>query len=117
VQPAPISSHNALQKLYLVMRQRPLGTIEMTEDLVTFESGNGAMIVVQHDDGYALVDLIGDEGKIASGDQVFSTKWDDLGSQSIKSDAGLHHTYFYGSWSKEDIPVLMAVQMGGAPDA
>lgn len=46
---------------------------------VIFVSGNGAMVVVKHDDGFALVEMIGDEGALSVGDTC-SADWNALGS-------------------------------------
>jgi hypothetical protein len=86
----------------------------MASGQVIFVSGNGAMVVVRHDDGYALVEMIGDEGALAVGDTC-SGDWDASGGEPIRSGGNKYDAYFQGSWGSPDVPVEMATNTGGAP--
>lgn len=79
---------------------------------VVFVSRNGGMIVVQHDDGFALVELLGSEGEFQRGDEV-RADWDGLGGEPIYKDRQRHDAYFQGSWGQWQTPVRVAQQMGG----
>jgi hypothetical protein len=88
----------------------------MSTGQVIFVSGNGAMIVVSHDDGYALVEMIGDEGALAVGDTC-SADWDALGGETIRSNGDRYDGYLQGSWGDKRVSIEMAVNMGGPPVA
>lgn len=79
----------------------------MAQGRVIFVSRNGGMLVVQHDDGFALVEMIGDEGSIAVGDEV-SGDWDALGGEPIRCGDDTYDAYFQGSWGTREIPTRMA---------
>lgn len=84
----------------------------MSAGRVVFTSRNGAMIVVRHDDGYALVEMIGDEGSLSVGDTV-SADWDALGGEPIFCRGTRYDAYFQGSWGSPEPPVRMASSVGG----
>ena len=86
----------------------------MASGRVIFVSGNGAMVVVKHNDGYALVEMIGDEGALSVGDTC-AADWAALGGETIRSNGNRYDGYLQGSWGNREIPVRMAVNMGGAP--
>ena len=86
----------------------------MASGRVLFVSGNGGMVVVKHDDGYALIELLGDEGSLAIGD-VCSADWDAVGGEQIRAGNDSYDAYFQGSWGAAEIPIRMAIECGGAP--
>ena len=65
----------------------------MASGEVIFVSGNGAMVVVKHDDGFALVEMIGDEGALSVGDTC-SADWNALGGEPIKSGGNRYDANF-----------------------
>lgn len=79
----------------------------MSAGQVIFVSPNGGMLVVRHEDGFALVEMIGDEGAISVGDDVRGD-WDALGGEPIRCRGHSYDAYFQGSWGVSDIPVRMA---------
>jgi hypothetical protein len=79
---------------------------------VAFTSRNGGMVVVQHADGFALIEMLGDEGELQPGDDV-TADWSELGGGCVGKDGVGYDVYFQGSWGGPDIPVRMARQMGG----
>ena len=83
-----------------------------TSGKVIFVSRNGAMIVVRHDNGYALVELLGDEGLVELGERV-SGDFSAEGSEPLSTPHGRLDTVFQGSWGVKEIPVQMAKQSGG----
>jgi hypothetical protein len=70
------------------------------------------MVVVRHDDGYTLVELLGDEGALAVGDAV-SGDWDSLGDEPVYSRGCRYEAYFQGTWGSPDPPMRMARNIGG----
>ena len=79
---------------------------------VIFASRNGAMLVVAHDAGYALVKMLGDEGAITVGDAV-AGKWDAVGDEPIHCRGSRYDAFFQGTWSSRDPPVSMARVVAG----
>jgi hypothetical protein len=79
---------------------------------VAFTSRNGGMVVIQHSDGFALVELLGDEGELQPGDDVIAD-WSELGGGRVGKGGVGYDVYFQGSWGAPDIPVRMARQTGG----
>jgi hypothetical protein len=65
------------------------------------------MIVVRHDDGYTLVEMLGDEGALVVGNTV-SGDWDALGGEPIYSQGRRYDAYFQGTWGSPEIPIQMA---------
>lgn len=84
----------------------------MSQGRVIFVSRNGAMIVIQHDDGFALVELLGSEGEIELGDEVRG-KWDELGGEPIWRDREKFDAYFQGSWGSAGAAIQIAKNTGG----
>lgn len=86
----------------------------MATGKVRFVSRNGAMIVVAHDAGFTIVELIGDEGEIGVGDTVFGN-WQALGGEPIRK-AGENHAfdgYYQGCWASLEAEVQVARNTGG----
>ena len=79
---------------------------------VVFVSRNGGMLVVQHGDGFALVELLGSEGELSLGDVVIAD-WDGLGGEPLFRGGERFDAYFQGTWGQWQTPVSMARNMGG----
>ncbi|TGP30190.1 hypothetical protein EN828_28065 [Mesorhizobium sp. M2D.F.Ca.ET.185.01.1.1] len=79
---------------------------------VVFVSRNSGMIVVHHVDGYAVVELIGDEGSLSVGDRV-KGDWDALGGEPLFANDHTLDAYFQGSWGSRDAAVQIARNTGG----
>ena len=80
--------------------------------LVIFASRNGAMLVVAHDAGYALVEMLGDEGAISVGDAV-SGDWHVVGAEPIHCRGSRYDAFFQGTWSSCDPPLSIARVVAG----
>ncbi|MCW2246220.1 hypothetical protein M2352_001811 [Azospirillum fermentarium] len=81
---------------------------------VIFISRNQGMVVVQHDDGFAVVELLGDEGELEVGDRV-SGDWDALGGETIRASRLQRNmdVYMQGSWGFRDHAIRIARNTGG----
>jgi hypothetical protein len=84
----------------------------MSAGRIVFASQNSAMLVVRHEDGYALIEMLGDEGAIVLGDEVLGD-WDALGGEPIYCQGSRYDAYFQGTWGSPDAPVKMARSCGG----
>ena len=76
---------------------------------VVFIETNTAVIVVQHSDGFAVVELTGDGdgAKVAKGDQV-QGDWSKLGLDTVTFAGRRHSSYLYGSSATLDEAVGVA---------
>lgn len=83
-----------------------------THGEVIFVSRNGGMLVVHHDDGYAVVELLGNEGAVEIGDRV-SGDWDAVEGETPHTEQGRLDTYFQGSWGGREAAIEVARQTGG----
>ena len=79
---------------------------------VVFVSRTQGMIVVQHEDGFTLVELLGDEGGIAVGDRV-AGDWTAEGREPMRTTSGVLDTYFQGCWGSAQAAVGVARRTGG----
>lgn len=79
---------------------------------VRFVSGNKAMIVVQHVDGFTVVELLGSEGEFTTGERV-SGDWSALGGEPIFKDGEEHDAYYQGSWGSIEQAIAIARNTGG----
>lgn len=79
---------------------------------VLFVSRNGGMIVVGHDDGFAVVELLGSEGEFQVGDAVRG-RWDGLGGEPIFKEGAEYDAFFQGSWASGQQAVMIARNTGG----
>lgn len=70
------------------------------------------MLVVQHENGFALVELLGGEGEIAAGDDV-RADWDALGGEVLLRGGDRFDGFLEGSWADHRVPLGMARNMGG----
>jgi hypothetical protein len=79
---------------------------------VIFAWRNGGMIVVHHDDGYAVVELLGNEGTLSAGD-VVKGDWDALGGEPLLAGDETLDAYFQGSWGSPEAAIQVARRTGG----
>jgi len=84
----------------------------MKHGQVIFVSKNQGMIVVQHDDGFAVVELLGGEGEITQGD-VVSGSWNALGGEFIIANGERYDVYMQGNWGSREGAIKNARQTGG----
>ena len=84
----------------------------MAQGHVVFISRNQGMIVVQHNDGFAVVELLGSEGEFSVGD-VVRGDWNALGGEPIFKDRERHDAYYQGSWGSAEHAVQIARNSGG----
>jgi hypothetical protein len=84
----------------------------MARGQVIFVSRNQGVIVVQHDDGFAVVELLGSEGEFVAGD-VVRGDWGALGGEPIFKDGEGHDAYFQGSWGSAAQALSIARNTGG----
>ncbi len=83
----------------------------MSEGRVVFVSRNGAMLVVQHDEGFAVVEMLGDEGQIVVGDHVHGD-WRAVASEPIRRDDEVFDAFFQGCWGDPQQAVRIARGVG-----
>lgn len=84
----------------------------MASGTVIFVSRNQGMIVVQHAQGFSVVELLGGEGEIERGDQLRGD-WLALGGETIRKGGEDYDAYFQGCWCSVDSAVAMARHIGG----
>ena len=84
----------------------------MARGQVIFVSRNQGMIVVQHDDGFAVVELLGSEGDLAVGDAVVGD-WSALGREEVRAHGESHAAYFQGNWGARQAAIDTARRTGG----
>ncbi|AUJ63280.1 hypothetical protein B9057_02590 [Aestuarium zhoushanense] len=70
------------------------------------------MIVVQHDVGFAVVELLGSEGEFQVGD-VVRGQWDELGSEPVFKDGEEQDAYYQGNWGSLEKAITIARNTGG----
>lgn len=70
------------------------------------------MIVVQHADGFSVVELLGSEGEISTGD-VLHGDWETLGSDTFTKGRARHEGYFQGNWGDVHHAIRIAANTGG----
>jgi hypothetical protein len=64
----------------------------MSAGTIVFNSRNGGMVVVRHDDGYTPVEMLGDEGALVMCDIIGD--WDALGGEPIYSQGNRYEAVF-----------------------
>jgi len=84
----------------------------MVQGQVVFVSRNQGMLVVQHDDGFAVVELLGSEGEFVTGD-IVRGDWAAQGGEPIFKDGEGHDAYFQGNWASADQALSIARNTGG----
>lgn len=77
-----------------------------------FVSRNGAMLVVRSNEGFTLVEMLGDEGRIERSDHVYGD-WIAVAGEPIRRDGEKFDAFFQGCWGNWQIPVQMARNTGG----
>jgi len=70
------------------------------------------MVCVHHDNGYAVVELLGDQGTLGIGDAV-KGDWDALGGEPLFADNETLDAYFQGNWGLRDAAIRIACTTGG----
>ncbi len=78
---------------------------------VIFVSANGGMAVVQHSDGFAVAEMLGDE--VERGDSLVAD-WDALGSATVtnRTKGGRIEVYMQGSWGNREAAIALARRTG-----
>lgn len=84
----------------------------MASGSVIFVSRNYGMIVVQHDQGFSVVELLGGEGEIQRGDQLRGD-WLALGGESFWKDGEAYDAFFQGCWGNPSAAIQIARNTGG----
>lgn len=84
----------------------------MASGQVIFVSRNQGMIVVHHDDGFALVELLGGEGELEVGVAV-SGDWGASGPETIRANGRRYEVVLQGSWGSRDVAITNARNAGG----
>ena len=74
---------------------------------VVYVSPSYGMLVVRHSGGFALVEMLGDEGSIEVGDSV-SGRWDALGGEPIFKSEEAYDAYFQGNWGTKEAAIKVA---------
>ena len=80
----------------------------MTLGTVIYASRNMGMLVIQHEDGFTLLEMLGSEGEIEIGDQVGHSDWTALGGERVRCRGELYDVYFQGCWSDPNQAVRLA---------
>ena len=79
---------------------------------VVFVSRNQGMVVVKSDEGFTVVELLGDEGFVQVGDNALGD-WSACGGELITVRRKRLDTYFQGTFGDPGVAVAMARRMGG----
>jgi hypothetical protein len=69
------------------------------------------MLVVRHDDGYALIEMLGDEGAITVSAQVRGD-WNAVASEPIFCNGQRYDAFFQGNWPERETPIRLASGVG-----
>jgi hypothetical protein len=80
-------------------------------EVVFVAVNNTEVIVVRHDGGFAVVELVGNEEKISKADRV-SGDWSKLGQDSLLFGGRKLSCYYQGSLATLDEAVGMARKVG-----
>lgn len=84
----------------------------MSRGRIIFVSRNGSMLVVQHEEGFTVVEMLGDEGILEVGDYVFGD-WTAVAGEPIRRDGEEFDAYFQGCWGNPNAAVQVARRTGG----
>lgn len=84
----------------------------MAHGEVIFVSKSQNMIVVHHNDGFAVVELLGSEGNLSVGDAVVGD-WSALGREEFQAHGENHDAYFQGNWGTRQVAIDTARRTGG----
>lgn len=85
--------------------------VKGTPGRVVFVSRNGAMLVVENDNGFALVEMLGNEGEISVGARV-TADWDAVASESMFLARQRFDVYLQGNTTLDEA-VRLAREAGG----
>jgi hypothetical protein len=82
--------------------------------VVTYVSPNFGMLVVSHDEGHTVVEMLGSEGEIVKGDVLFA-EWTENGSETFRKsgEPSPFDAYFQGTWGDFRAAANMAFRTGG----
>lgn len=67
---------------------------------------------MHHDDGYAVVELLGDEGTVRVGN-IVQGDWNALGGEPLFADGETLDSYFQGNSGSRDAAIQIARNTGG----
>lgn len=84
----------------------------MENGSVIYISPQQNMLVISHDEGFSVVELLGDEGFIERGDTLMAD-WSELGSGTICRGAERFDVYFQGTWVSAEQAIHIAYRTGG----
>ena len=84
----------------------------MASGQVIFVSRNQGMIVVQHDEGFAVIEMLGSEGSLEVGGAVRGD-WSSSGSGTVRANGESYDVFFQGSWGSLDMAISIARSSGG----
>lgn len=84
----------------------------MESGTVIYLSPNQGMIVVSSDEGFCVVELLGDEGLIDRGD-VLRADWSELGSGHVWRGRERFDVFFQGTWPTREAATEIAHRTGG----
>lgn len=86
----------------------------MPRGVVTYVSPNFGMLVVSHDEGHTVVEMLGSEGEIVKGDVLFG-EWTENGSETFRKfgERSVFDAYFQGTWGDFMAAAGMASRIGG----
>lgn len=81
----------------------------MSHGTVVHLSPNQGMVVVQHDDGFTVVELIGNEGDLELGDRLIGN-WEDDGGETIRVPRlqANFDVYMQGTWASKADAIRVA---------
>jgi len=70
------------------------------------------MLVVQHEEGFTVVEMLGDEGILEVGDYV-SGDWTAVAGEPIRREDEVFDAFFQGCWNNHNAAVMVARRTGG----
>lgn len=79
---------------------------------VVFVSRNQGMLVVRSDEGFTVVELLGDEGFVQVGDRALGD-WSANGGETITVRRQRLDAYFQATYGNPQMAVAMARRLGG----
>lgn len=90
------------------------GRKRLPKGVVTYVSLNVSMLVVSHDEGHTVVELLGGEGEIAKGD-VLVGDWTENGDETFEKVGGpsVYDACFHGNWGDFGAAANIALRTGG----
>jgi hypothetical protein len=79
---------------------------------VVFISRNQGILVVQHERGFSVVELLGSEGEFSKGDRL-NADWLAVGGETFIRSGAKYDAYFQGCWGNGLAAVQVARKIGG----